>query len=151
MTSVNMKSITKPALLSAALGGLIAAALASGAAAASMPDLKGVWKGSATAVHIGATPYRKSDGKIDLSEDLVEFTYTIDQQKGQLFAGKMAGPGQSETLIGSLAPDGKSGVMLDDDGQYAFTLAGPDQIDTCYSHAKKDSKVIACWTLTRQK
>ncbi|WP_421694358.1 hypothetical protein [Aestuariivirga sp.] len=117
--------------------------------AADEPNLVGVWKGSAIAVHIGDTPYRKSDGEITFGEKQIEFTYTISQQKGPLFSGQMTAMDKSEVLIGSLQPDGKGGVMLDDDGQYAFTLPAPDRMDACYSHMKPNSKVVTCWTLTK--
>lgn len=86
----------KSFVTSSALAAVIASAGV--AAAADQPSMVGVWKGMATAVHVGETPYRKSDGKISFGEQQIEFTYTIDQQKGALFSGQMSGLDKTETI-----------------------------------------------------
>lgn len=122
------------------------------ASAEDAPSLIGVWKGTAdSAVMVGGTPYRhgKPGKKVTFSDDPIEFTFDITQQKGPRFAGQLKGLKKTETLIGYIHPDGKSGQMLDDDGEYTFTLRDQATMEVCYDHSKPDSKVIACWTATR--
>lgn len=133
-----------------AAAALVAATLP--ALAADMPDMKGTWKGLAEgAVLVGNTPYRSAEpGKpVTFSNEPIEFTFTIDEQQGPRFSGVLSSAKHSETLIGHLYPDREGGVMLDDDGRYAFTLKDASTMEVCYDHLKPDSKVIACWTARR--
>jgi hypothetical protein len=116
------------------------------------PSLVGTWKGIAdNAVMLGGTPYRKGkpNDKVTFADEPIEFTFEIGEQKGPRFAGTLKGLNKTETLIGYLHADGKSGQMLDDDGEYSFTLSDQSTMEVCYSHTKPDSKVIACWTARR--
>ena len=133
--------------LSATLLALALPALADGA-----PSLVGTWKGIAdSAVMVGGTPYRKGkpNDKVTFADQPIEFTFEIKEQKGLRFAGVLKGLKKTETLIGYIHADNKSGQMLDDDGEYTFTLSDPSTMEVCYSHSKPDSKVIACFTTRR--
>ena len=145
-----MRYFTK-ALAGVAATASCVAALALPAAAADAPNLVGTWKGEAQAVHIGPNPYRLPDGnKPTFGNDPITFTYVIDQQEGARFAGHTEGK-FVETIIGALQPaDFKGGVFLDDDGTYQFTLRDENTMDLCYYHLYPTSKVVACYTLTRQ-
>ena len=114
-----------------------------------IPNLVGTWKGGAQAVHIGPNPYRLADGNAPTFGDtVIDFTYVIKQQEGTRFAGETEGK-FTETIIGSLKPpEYRSGIFLDNDGQYEFTLRDENTIDTCYWHLNPTSKAVACWTLT---
>jgi hypothetical protein len=115
------------------------------------PNLVGTWKGSAYAVHIGATPYREANSpSVQFPGNAIEYTYAITEQRGQRFAGKMSGGRFSETIIGALAPNNRTGMMLDDDGQYHLTLVDANTIDMCYTHLYPTSKVVACFQAKRQ-
>lgn len=133
---------------------LFAAMLLAGSTAAAQepPNLVGTWKGTATAVSLGANPYRvqESDAAY-FSSDPIEFTFDITDQQDARFSGTLgAGPG-TETMIGSLRPpDFTAGVFLDDDGHYAFTMRDATTIDLCYDHIYPKTKVVACYTLTKQ-
>jgi hypothetical protein len=127
-------------------------ALSLPALAADAPNLVGKWTGSVDgAVMVGDTPYRVAEPgkKITFSNEPITFTFDITDQQGARFGGTMSSAKHSETLIGHFYPDNTSGVMLDDDGQYVFTLTAPDTLQVCYEHSKPDSKVIACWTAKR--
>ena len=135
---------------------LVAAAmLATGvhhARADEAPKLTGIWKGTVdSAVMVGNTPYRTAEpGKpYTFAKEAIEFTFDIKDQQGARFAGEMTSGGKAETLIGHLYPDHKSGMMLDNDGQYLFSLSSAGTMEVCYNHMKADSKVIACWTATK--
>ena len=41
--------------------------------------------------------------------------------------------------------------MLDDDGQYVFTIRDLETLDVCYSHTTAASKVVACFPWTKNK
>jgi hypothetical protein len=56
-----------------------------------------------------------------------------------------------ETLIGAISPDNKGGVVLDDDGEYLFTIRDNDTLDAWYRHHTSASRVVACYAWKRQK
>ncbi|ANY83858.1 hypothetical protein BB934_37210 (plasmid) [Microvirga ossetica] len=85
----------------------------------------------------------------NFSTTLIEFTYSITEQKGNVFAGTSGAGTFSETLIGAISPDNRSGVMSDDDGQYTFTIRDSNTLDICYQHSFPTSRVAACWTIKR--
>jgi len=135
--------------LAAAAAGTIG--LTQPAGAEDIPDLVGTWKGGTQAVYIGPNPYRipQKNGP-NFGDNIVEFTYVIKEQVGTRFAGETVG-NFTETIIGALKPpDFRSGVFLDNDGQYDFTLRDANTIDLCYWHLYPTSKVVSCWTITKQ-
>ena len=126
--------------------------LASGGAAQEqkIPNLVGTWKGSGEAVHIGPTPYRVPEHDGPNFPGAIEVTYVVKEQVGARFAGDVLGKFK-ETFIGMLRPPNfTSGIILDNDGQYEFTLRDEKTIDACYWHQYPTSKAIVCWTMTKQ-
>lgn len=114
------------------------------------PNLVGTWKGTAQAIHMGVNPYRAPASSAPVfSASPMEFTVTIVDQKDNRFTGKKTSGERSETLIGAISPNNQSGVMLDDDGQYLFTLRDQNTLDVCYNHLNTSGKVIACYTWKR--
>lgn len=126
-------------------------ALSSAAEAQEIPNLVGTWKGDAKAVHIGPNPYRLPDGnRPTFGDNIVQFTYVVKEQKDSRFAGETEGKFK-EVFIGALQPpDFRSGVFLDEDGEYPFTLRDPETMDFCYRHLYPTSKVVACFTIKKQ-
>jgi hypothetical protein len=100
---------------------------------------------------IGPNPYRVPEHNgANFADNLIEFTYVVKEQQGTRFAGETEGK-FTQTFIGMLKPpDYRSGIFVDIDGQYDFTLRDENTIDMCYWHQYPASKVVACWTLTRQ-
>jgi hypothetical protein len=130
-----------------ALGLLIAA---TAARAEDPPKLVGTWKGTAFAVHIGSNPYRAAERNgPNFPPNGIEFTYSITEQQGNRFAGTSTNGKFTETLIGAISPDNRSGIILDDDGEYTFTVRDADTLDVCYRHSFPTSRVVGCWPLTR--
>ena len=118
--------------------------------AQSAPSLVGTWKGMAQAIHMGVNPYRAPASSAPVfSASPMEFTVTIVDQKDNRFTGKKSAGDRTETLIGAISPNNQSGVMLDDDGQYLFTLRDPNTLDVCYNHLNTSGKVVACYTWKR--
>ena len=132
-----------------ALFGLAVAALP--AAADEIPNLVGTWKGMAKAVHVGPTPYRVAEGNgPTFGSNEIEFVYVVKEQQDSRFAGETVGK-FTETFVGALEPPAyRTGVFVDEDGSYDFTLRDPATIDLCYHHVYPTSKVVACFTLTKQ-
>ena len=121
------------------------------AAADEIPNLVGTWKGMAKAVHVGPTPYRVAEGNgPTFGSNEIEFVYVVKEQQDSRFAGETVGK-FTETFVGALAPPAyRTGVFVDEDGSYDFTLRDPTTIDLCYHHVYPTSKVVACFTLTKQ-
>ena len=151
----SVRPIRRPTAGTLVAGTILAASLAlSGAAGAAedWPDLRGTWSGPATAVMVGATPYRPSDQPgVQFGNDEIVFTYEITEQQGNRFAGRMSSGNRTETIIGGLRANRRDGMMLDDDGYYDLTVTGPDTMDLCYGHNQPGSRVVACWTVTRER
>jgi hypothetical protein len=118
---------------------------------APVPDMKGTWIGTTHAVHIGHMPHRRATREGHNFGGPLELRITITEQEHILFTGKLYINDKVETLIGSINPDSKNGIALDDDGQIMFTLSNPDKMDACYSHMDENVKAAACFTLTRSK
>jgi hypothetical protein len=134
---------------SVAVFGVLAAAVG-GAHAADPLNLVGTWKGTAYAVHIGSNPYRVAEKPgPNFPDNGIEFTYVFTEQHGNRFAGTATGGRYSETLIGAISLDNRTGIILDDDGQYTFTIRDADTLDACYSHSFPTSRVAGCWELKR--
>ena len=120
------------------------------ASAQDEPDMIGTWKGRAQAVFLGSNPYRLSEKNgANFADKEIEFTFVIDEQQGNRFAGHASGGTMTETIIGVVNPAASGGIMLDDDGRYDFTLVDPETIDVCYAHAYPPTKVLACYRIKR--
>jgi hypothetical protein len=129
---------------SSALAGLAAIILIqSEANAQTVPNLVGTWKGSAQAVFLGSNPYRPNrNAGANYSPDVREFTFVIKEQNDNRFSGESTDGKRTEKLIGGISPDNKSGIVLDDDGQYVFTIRDNDTLDFCYSQCEVQSGVV---------
>ncbi|CAN5480537.1 hypothetical protein BH10PSE6_BH10PSE6_15180 [soil metagenome] len=136
-----------------AFGGLCVGALAISSlpARAEEPlNLVGTCKGIAQGVHRGTNPYRAGEQPgPNFSTEALEFTYTITTQHGNRFSGQSSDGKRTENLIGAITQSNKNGVVLDDDGQYLFTVRDSNTLDACYSHSNANSKVAACFEWKR--
>jgi hypothetical protein len=94
-----------------------------------------------------ATPKRG----VNFSSDVREFTFVIKEQQGNRFSGESTDGKRTERIIGGISPDNRSGIVLDDDGQYLFTIRDNNTLDACYSHSNPKSKVVSCYSWIRQK
>ena len=131
---------------------LVGGGTAAWAQSATPPDLTGTWIGIAKAVSVGSNPYRPQAGTGPyFSDQEIEFSFNIADQQGERFSGTVSAGQRIETLIGGLMPpDYTRGVFLDDDGRYSFTVRDEKTLDLCYDHALPESKVVACYSLSKQ-
>lgn len=131
---------------------LMMATCSSVALAADAPNLVGKWKGEATVVHLGTTPHRTpSKEGPNFALDPLPVVFDIVEQKANHFHGTFKIRSTTETVIGSVRSDGKDGIMIDDDGQWFFTLSEPDKMDLCYYHVTATNKVVGCFPVRREK
>jgi hypothetical protein len=72
-------------------------------------------------------------------------SFVIKEQNGNRFSGTSTAGTLTEALIGAISPDNKSGVVLDDDGEYLFTIRESDTLDACYRHRTSASRVVSCY------
>ena len=91
---------------------------------------------------------RRANGA-ELLVGTLEFTFTITTQQGNRFSGQSSDGKRTENLIGAISPNNKNGIVLDDDGQYLFTVRDSNTLDACYSHSNANSKVVSCYEWKR--
>jgi hypothetical protein len=117
------------------------------------PNLVGTWKGvSPGSAVVGSDPYWSGAPQSEpYYTEPLEFTITIKGQKANRFIGELTNGERKEKLIGAISPNNLGGVMLDDDGQYIFTIRDSETLDVCYSHSNAASKVVACFPWTKNK
>jgi len=108
----------------------------------SVPDLKGQWKG--TAQSVGHNKRAQHTEPLDeVKYRSVEFTLTIDVQKGCAFQGVKASKRGSEDFVGVINPTDKSIGLAENDGYYIGKLVSPDKMELIYMEAGPESRVAA--------
>jgi len=131
--------------------------VAGDAGAQNIIDMKGTWTGTAEAIVDGSAHHHpapgasgaKPAGKFRLSEQ--SFTLVVEGQAGRRFWGTTASATKTERLLGSLAIDGKSIYMIDDDGMMDGTVLDADTLEICYRHVNPGSAVVGCTKFSRKK
>ncbi len=124
-----------------------------------IPDLKGTWVGTSTAVVFGNNGYHPGTETPTDPPRVREvgFTMKIEGQQGRVLWGEAwatDNPAVKDTLALAIASDNKTIVGADNDGAHYLTLVGPDRIERCYAHpgtSPSHSIVAACGFLERQK
>ena len=115
--------------------------LAAPALAADPVSLIGTWKGEE--VGVGA-----QDGW-----DSHELIMEIGEQRGTAFTGVKShgtvGDYDTTDIYRSMTPDGRGVVVVEEDGVFTGSMAGPDLIDLCYTETGEDASA-KCSRLERQ-
>lgn len=110
--------------------------------------MTGTWKGTGYGVQIGSTPYQPADGTgAQFPQNGIEFTYVLKEQHDNRFSGEMTSGKLKQTIIGAIQADNRTGVMLDQNGQYFFTLIDPSTMDLCYNYLNSIGKFVGCFRL----
>lgn len=119
--------------------------------------LDGLWIGTSNSAVLGSGfhhPGTKEQEK-DIRFTHILINLNIDKQDGQNFTGLLHSKHFKETILGALSPDSKSGVMVDEDGSYRFTLTDDNTMNVCYTQVNHPSMkkllVASCYDLHRQK
>ena len=145
-----MRQTTAIGIRTLACGALMFASLT--AHAQDIPNLVGTWKGSAKAVFTGSNPYRvQENNNANFGDNIVEFIFDVKEQRDSRFAGELTTGKFKESFIGALQPPNfRTGLFLDHDGEYSFTMRDTTTIDLCYRHINPTSRVVACYSATKQ-
>jgi hypothetical protein len=138
------------------LGLAAAGALASEAAAQSIPDLKGVWSGQAKTIVSGEsrhhTPAMPSTSAGDHRLTELTFTLKIEGQQDSRFWGTMSSPVMSEPIIGMITPDGKRLRIAEmNGGMFDGFILTNDSFEMLFTESRNGTAVVGTNVYTRQK
>jgi hypothetical protein len=122
-----------------------------------VPDLKGTWI-PAEGAHIveGPTRHHQSGlepvaGHASLRRHTSTFVFHFEGQEGRTFWGHFTSAKVSEKLIGAISVDGKSFVIVDEDGTFSGTVVDRDTLEYAYTHVTPTDRAVATGLLIRQK
>jgi hypothetical protein len=131
----------------------VLAASGSAVAQQAYPDLNGAWIGQMQHILRGKTEHLP--GTEETGPVFVEVTWTIviDRQEGNRFTGTW---GRTEgtrrdQLLGVIRADRTTIHMIDDDGTFLGTLAGPDAMEVCRTEVTAASGNVGCAEFTRRR
>ena len=116
----------------------------------------GTWRGISNSAVLGAGLHHHSpetDRKA-IRFRKVEYTLTIDRQEGRNFSGKITSAQHSEIVIGALAKDLKSGVMVNEHGTFNFSRADSNALELCFTQVHTSNSAIpqvaSCFEMTKR-
>jgi hypothetical protein len=121
------------------------------------PDLVGAWSGPFRTVIFGHNPHHPGSETVATPPRIREivFTFEIEGQDGNLVWGQSwSDPARKEPFAATITADGKTIVGADTDGSLTMSIAGPDRLDLCYTHAAlgpSQSIVASCGFIERGK
>ena len=136
---------------------LIAALILSAVAPAAAQDkplsLVGTWLVQGQAVGVGESFHPEhSSPNATPTVHRVNLRFVFEKQEGNNFWGTSTGSsGTSERILGAIARDGKSGVLVNARGnQQQFTVLDSNTIEGCYAAKGPKYFSAACSIWTRQ-
>jgi hypothetical protein len=129
---------------------LAAFATSAPAAAQTIPDLRGTWKGDSESIVLGGgnihhTPAQSSEPEFRS----LPFTLTVEKQDGRRFSGTFASPRSSSKAVAVIARSGAI-YLVDAEGYTHGTLIAPNQMELCYLKQSPEARVASCVLLTKQ-
>jgi hypothetical protein len=136
---------------------LISVLILSGAAPVAAQDkplsLLGTWLVQGQAVGMGESLHPEHSSRdAEPSVHRVNLRFVFEKQEGNNFWGTSTGAsGTSERILGAIAKDGKSGVLINARGnQQQFTVLDRNTIEGCYAAKGPKYMSAACTVWTRQ-
>jgi hypothetical protein len=116
---------------------------------ASLPDLRGTWKGESESIVAGSGNTHHHGTPQDAPRlTSVAFTFTVDKQDGRRFSGTFASARSTEQIIGVISRTGTL-IYADTDGHGFGTLLAPDRIEMCYVQVTP-GQVASCTEMKKQ-
>jgi hypothetical protein len=119
-------------------------------------DMIGTWHGTSNSAVLGAGLHHHSpetDRKA-IRFRKVDYTLTIDRQEGRNFSGTVASAHHSEIVLGALAKDHKTGVMVNEHGTFNFSLADTNALELCFTQVQTSNSTIpqvaSCFEMKRR-
>jgi hypothetical protein len=120
------------------------------AAAQTVPDVRGTWKGESESIVLGGgNPHHPAAQANEPQLRSVPFTLTVDKQDGRRFSGTFSSPRSTEKVIAVISRGGTI-FLADDEGYTTGTLLAPNRIELCYLHVSTLSRIASCAELTKQ-
>jgi hypothetical protein len=118
-----------------------------------LPSFVGTWLVSGQAVAVGESLHPEhSNSDPTPKVHSVSLKFVFEKQEGNNFWGTSTGKsGTTERVLGAIAKDGKSGVLINArGGQQVFMLLDNNTVEGCYT--VQDSKRVSagCTIWTRQ-
>jgi hypothetical protein len=133
---------------------LIALAAAPVAAQDKPLSLLGTWTVTGQAVGLGESFHPENSNRdAEPKVHRVNLRFVFDKQDGNNFWGSSTGTGgTSERILGAIARNGKSGVLINARGnQQVFTVLDGNTIEGCYASHGPKYLSAACTIWTRQR
>jgi hypothetical protein len=128
--------------------------------AQSSPNLLGTWTGMSNSAVSGVGQFHPTEAGKEKAVRFrsVEFVMVIDKEEGRNFVGSIGATNnkhptdvkRKEVLMGSYAKDMKSGVMVNETGNFTFKLIDPKNLEICYTQVTSNPKVASCFELTKK-
>jgi hypothetical protein len=119
-----------------------------------LPSLVGTWQVTGQSVGLGESLHPEhSNLEADPKVHRVDLRFVFEKQEGNNFWSTSTGPsGTSERILGAIARDGKSGVLINGRGnQQQFTVLDGNTIEGCYASSRGAKHIsAACTVWTRQ-
>jgi hypothetical protein len=128
---------------------MLAALAAAPAAAQTIPDVRGTWKGVSESIVLGGEhPHHGLGSATEPRLSSVPFTMIIDKQDGRRFSGEFSSARSSDTVIAVIARSGT--IYMVSDGYSTATLLAPNRMEICYLISSPAARVASCTELTKQ-
>ena len=123
--------------------------------------LLGTWKGIGNAAVAGSDVFHPTEADREKSVRFtkMEFILVIDREEGRNFIGNIsvknskapANDDNKKMILGAYAKDMKSGVYVSEEGgSVAFKLAGPKNLELCYTQYLPKPMVADCFEMVKQ-
>lgn len=140
---INAKSV---ALAAAFIGLMVQSSLAE-----EPFNLVGTWKGVSSPIFIGSTGHFTAENSgVNWGKE-TELMLVFEEQRGNDFMGKRVSKNRSEQFIGSISPNNKDIILVDEEGTAIMRVVDENTIDNCYSHVTAEKRFASCWSLKRVK
>jgi hypothetical protein len=123
------------------------------ASAQAIPDMKGTWSGMSQSIVMGTHGHHADNRQAADKPFLTsrEFTLNVEGQDGRRFWGMVTSNQARERFIAVFRADGKSFLMVDEDGTLLAEAVGPNSFEACYTQtAPAKALVASCATLTKR-
>lgn len=121
------------------------AVIGSASAGDKIPNLKGDWIAQSEASVYGAGGLHPGDtSNPTFRTHNLEIHFIVDGQQGRSFNGRLVAATGTQKMVGSIAQDGRTGVMASEDGVFQFTMNGKNSLVYCFAQTKPNFLVAAC-------
>ena len=114
-----------------------------------IPDLTGVWLGRGEAVIYGDMHHRDDAEEVTFTSGM-QFTLTINEQKGNVFHGTRATESYSEDIVGCISADNTTIFIADHDGYMQGSIQPDGTLNLVYLESGLDARIAALNVFVKQ-